>query len=64
MNQVTHDCIRWQAVPVDSTKQWYSMEYKKFFLHLRGGRMLLRPLNGEHELQVLDNKSLQENIWM
>jgi hypothetical protein len=31
---------------------------KHLFLHLRGGRMWSRPLNGEHELQVLDNKSL------
>jgi hypothetical protein len=37
---------------------------KNLFLHLHGGRMLSRPLNGEHELQVLDNKSLQENVWM
>jgi hypothetical protein len=37
---------------------------KNLFLPLHGGRMWSRPLNGEHELQVLDNKSVQENIWM
>jgi hypothetical protein len=37
---------------------------KNLFLHFCGDRMFSCPLNGEHELQVLDNKSLQENIWM
>jgi hypothetical protein len=52
-------------VPVDSTKQWYSIEYKKIpFLLLHGGKMWSLALKGEHELQMFGNKFLQENIWV
>jgi hypothetical protein len=37
---------------------------KNPFLHLHGGKMWSLALNGEHALQMLDNKFLQENIWM